>query len=66
MDRVRLQLCSKSKSSILFSAGCSSVRKRDIERPKQRGGLGFRKFEDINKAFVAKLAWDMASNADKL
>ncbi|KAF4368738.1 hypothetical protein G4B88_000995 [Cannabis sativa] len=34
--------------------------------PKQRGGLGFRKFEDINKALVAKLAWDMVSNADKL
>uniref|UniRef100_A0A803PVF6 Uncharacterized protein n=1 Tax=Cannabis sativa TaxID=3483 RepID=A0A803PVF6_CANSA len=34
-------------------------------QPKQRSGLEFRKFEDINRALMAKLAWDIAGNVEK-
>ncbi|KAK9995734.1 hypothetical protein SO802_020420 [Lithocarpus litseifolius] len=33
--------------------------------PKWAGGIGIRKTEDLNKALVAKLSWEMASNSGK-
>ena len=32
--------------------------------PKAAGGLGLKKTEDMNRALVEKLTWDVASNAD--
>ena len=34
--------------------------------PKVAGGLGFKKFKDINNALLAKLAWMVASKRDSL
>ena len=34
--------------------------------PKSVGGLGIKKTEDMNKALVAKMTWEVASNADKM
>ena len=34
--------------------------------PKALGGLGIKKTEDMNRALVAKLTWEVASNAKKL
>lgn len=33
--------------------------------PKWAGGIGMRKREDLNKALVAKLSWEVASNSGK-
>ena len=33
---------------------------------KSVGGLGIKKTEDMNKALVAKMTWEIASNANKL
>lgn len=30
------------------------------------GGLDIKKIEDMNKALVAKMSWEIVSNADKL
>lgn len=37
-----------------------------ICQPKDKGGLGFKKFADINNAYMAKLAWQMVNNPEKL
>ena len=34
--------------------------------PKSVGGLGIKKTEDMNKALVAKMTWEVASNVDKM
>lgn len=38
----------------------------DICQPKALGGLGFRKFKDLNTALLFKLGWKFASGEDKL
>uniref|UniRef100_A0A803Q031 Reverse transcriptase n=1 Tax=Cannabis sativa TaxID=3483 RepID=A0A803Q031_CANSA len=37
----------------------------EICQPKRCGGLGLRRFRDINVALLAKLSWGMLSRADK-
>ncbi|KAH7537930.1 hypothetical protein FEM48_Zijuj03G0145100 [Ziziphus jujuba var. spinosa] len=39
---------------------------RDLCRPKELGGLGFRRFKDLNLAVVAKLRWKLACEEDSL
>lgn len=34
--------------------------------PRNKGGLGFKKAKDVNIAFLAKLAWQIASKRDSL
>lgn len=38
----------------------------DICWPKELGGLSFRLFHEMNLAFLAKLAWKMATDEDSL
>ncbi|XP_019188879.1 PREDICTED: uncharacterized protein LOC109183149 [Ipomoea nil] len=38
----------------------------DICKPKDSGGLGLRRCADFNDAFLAKLAWQINTNNDKL
>lgn len=45
--------------------GCCLKSLKSICTPKCEGGLGIKKTEDMNKALVAKMAWEIASNADK-
>ncbi|PON85694.1 hypothetical protein TorRG33x02_185500, partial [Trema orientale] len=37
-----------------------------VYQPKALGGLGFRKFHDINRALIAKLGWSLQTEKDKL
>ena len=45
---------------------CLALKRWDhLCQPKPHGGLGFRRFEDINQALLTKLAWEMARNGEK-
>lgn len=37
-----------------------------ICKPKDQGGMGFRNLRILNKAYMAKLAWQISNNQDKL
>lgn len=37
-----------------------------ICKPKDQGGLGFRNFRELNKAYMMKLAWQLMNNPEKL
>lgn len=37
-----------------------------VFQPKDRGGLGIQKFDDINSTMMAKLGWHMATNSELL
>lgn len=37
-----------------------------ICHPKDQGSLGFRKFFDLNKAYMTKLAWQLVNNPEKI
>lgn len=39
---------------------------RVLCKPKQSGGLGFRRIEDLNKALVAKRGWELMAKPDSL
>lgn len=39
---------------------------KDVYKPKELGGFGFRKFRDFNLALLAKLGWKLASGEDCL
>lgn len=34
-------------------------------QPKNYGDLGFRKMDDVNKAFISKLVWKVAMDEEK-
>ena len=46
--------------------GCCLKSWDSICTPKSVGGLGIKKTEDMNKALVVKMTWEIASNANKL
>ena len=46
--------------------GCCLKSWDSICTPKSVGGLGIKKIEDMNKALVAKMTWEIASNVNKL
>ena len=52
--------CSDEKNHGLYLKSLDS-----ICTPKAMGGLGINKTKDMNRALVAKLTWEVASNAKK-
>lgn len=45
---------------------CSLVKRDNVTKPKDNGGLGIRRLRDMNKAFMAKLGWKLLTKQDKL
>lgn len=66
--KVPIGICKKmDRGSRLGSKGYLALKAWGaLCKTKESGGLGFRKFEEINLALLSKLAWRMAREDDSL
>lgn len=45
---------------------CAFTNWKDICKPKELGGLGFKSFFNMNRVLLTKLGWNLASNSNKI
>ncbi|XP_060668149.1 uncharacterized protein LOC132799707 [Ziziphus jujuba] len=60
------RLKEKWKSNLKTSGYLALKAWKDICKPKDLGGLGFRRFKDMNLSLLAKIGWKLANGEDCL